>query len=274
MKAKNRSMLKLLLILIPILPFSAALSAGIEIDKLPKINQITLHAGDSYRYFAATDGGLFASEEGHIWIRSLDSRMPATMVSKTGNGDLYAFVLGSGLLHYQDKQNSWSMVNNQFGAQAIMNLSGDSSSAEQLLALNQFGKPIVSNDGGGSWHSINGPYKPASDVERNGQTLYQQHCQSCHGIDGVGETYSLQSLTDKNYLRAPALNYSEHAWHHTDDQLVKTILEGSPRTSKMPAFGKTGLSQQNARDLVAYLKSLWTERELDCQGPKHMQCMN
>lgn len=29
----------------------------------------------------------------------------------------------------------------------------------------------------------------------------------------------------------------------------------------------------DARDLVAYIKSLWTPRELDCQGPKHMECM-
>jgi hypothetical protein len=41
----------------------------------------------------------------------------------------------------------------------------------------------------------------------------------------------------------------------------------------MAAWKNNGLSEQNAQDLVAYIKSLWTQRELDCQGPKHMQCM-
>ena len=30
---------------------------------------------------------------------------------------------------------------------------------------------------------------------------------------------------------------------------------------------------QDAKDLIVYMKSLWGKRELDCQGPKHMQCM-
>jgi hypothetical protein len=33
------------------------------------------------------------------------------------------------------------------------------------------------------------------------------------------------------------------------------------------------VDNEDAHDLVAYIKSLWTQRELDCQGPKHMQCM-
>lgn len=72
---------------------------------------------------------------------------------------------------------------------------------------------------------------------------------------------------------APALDASAHAWHHTDEALQKLILEGSARTSRMAAWKNTGLTENDAHDLVAYIKSLWTQRELDCQGPKHMQCM-
>ena len=81
------------------------------------------------------------------------------------------------------------------------------------------------------------------------------------------------SLTDKNYIMAPALDESAHAWHHTDEALEKTILEGAPRTSRMAAWNDAGLSTQDARDLIAYIKSLWTQRELDFQGPKRMQCI-
>jgi len=72
---------------------------------------------------------------------------------------------------------------------------------------------------------------------------------------------------------APALDASAHAWHHTDEALVRTILDGSPRTQRMIAWKNKDLTEQNAQDLVAYITSLWTQRELDCQGPKHMQCM-
>jgi len=82
----------------------------------------------------------------------------------------------------------------------------------------------------------------------------------------------MQALTDKDYIRAPAMNDSEHAWHHTDEALQKTILEGSPRTDRMMPWKKAGLNEANAQDLIAYIKSLWTQRELDCQGPKHMSC--
>ncbi len=59
---------------------------------------------------------------------------------------------------------------------------------------------------------------------------------ACHGIDGVGENYSQQALTDKNYFMAPALDASAHAWHHSDAGLVKSIREGSPRTKRMAAW--------------------------------------
>ena len=35
----------------------------------------------------------------------------------------------------------------------------------------------------------------------------------------------------------------------------------------------TGIHGWAMKDLVAYIKSLWSKRELDCQGQKHMQCM-
>ena len=37
---------------------------------------------------------------------------------------------------------------------------------------------------------------------------------------------------------------------------------------------KEGLSIDDARSLVEYIKSLWSERiRKYCQGPKHMECM-
>jgi len=140
------------------------------------------------------------------------------------------------------------------------------------LATNQFGQMIRSVDGGTIWRRTAGIRLPQTPSEKRGQKLFQANCQSCHGKQGAGEAYTLESLTDKKFIMAPPLNDFAHAWHHTDAGLVKTILEGSPRKSRMIAW-KELLQPEDARDIVAYIKTLWSKWALDCQGPKHMQCM-
>lgn len=68
------------------------------------------------------------------------------------------------------------------------------------------------------------------------------------------------------------LDETSHAWHHSDEQLVETILEGLQRTDRMPPR-KGLLSRSEAHQLVAYIKSLWSPRIIACQGPAHMSCM-
>ena len=79
-------------------------------------------------------------------------------------------------------------------------------------------------------------------------------------------------IRNPEYFVPPALDDSQHAWHHSDEDLIKMILEGSPRTKQMPSWKKL-LSKRDAADLVAYMKSLWGSRALECQGPKHMSCL-
>lgn len=251
--------------------FSSLLHAqAVSSDKLAKINSIARHANTLY---AATNGGLYQSNNnGKSWSPAFAPGLPATAVAETGKGDLLAFVAGKGLYKLVENQ-QWKLLNNQLGAQVLMNLSADASAPDNLIGLNQYGKLIVSEDSGRNWHGIAGKHIAKTAAEKRGKELYAKNCQTCHGIEGVGETYNLQALTDSKYLMAPALDTSAHAWHHTDDALVKTILEGSSRPSRMPAWKGKGMSESDARDVVAYIKSLWTQRELDCQGPKHMQCM-
>ena len=105
-----------------------------------------------------------------------------------------------------------------------------------------------------------------------GKELYKQYCQSCHKADGVGEKPIPPLIKDPGYLTAMPLNETSHAWHHSDEQLVATILNGLQRTQRMPAF-KSALTEQQAGRIVAYIKSLWSDRILGCQGPRHMSCM-
>ncbi len=110
------------------------------------------------------------------------------------------------------------------------------------------------------------------EVER-GLKLYQNYCQSCHGTEGVGEPPIPLGIRRLDYIGAMPLDETSHAWHHDDDNLVQTILYGNRRSkTRMPVWNGT-LSEMQARDLVAYLKTFWSDRILQCQGPKHMSCM-
>ncbi|MEE8387351.1 MAG: cytochrome c [Acidiferrobacterales bacterium] len=114
--------------------------------------------------------------------------------------------------------------------------------------------------------------KPDVNAVARGEGLYRSYCIRCHGVKGAGEKPISPYIRDPGYYEAPALDRSMHAWHHTDEALLKTILQGSPRTKRMPAM-KGVITRKQAIDLVAYIKSFWGKRELDCQGPKHMSCM-
>jgi mono/diheme cytochrome c family protein len=112
------------------------------------------------------------------------------------------------------------------------------------------------------------------ELVAKGEALYKKNCVSCHGEKGVGENpANIYAMDAKGNYVAPPLNESAHAWHHTDEQLVETILDGSSRNPRMIAW-KNQLSKNDARALVEYIKSLWSERiRKYCQGPKHMDCM-
>jgi len=266
------------LIMLTVVCLSVALTSAfaetVPVDQLPRINSFTIVDNEGEQYLAATDGGLFHSDDhGHSWNPYPGYGLPATLVTTTAQGTVYAFVVTRGLLQLNLKTNQWQEVSNEFGSQILRQLSTTSWTPSTLVGLNQYGKLVVSSNYGIEWSGLSGPYKPATSEEERGQDLYVSKCQSCHGKGGNGENYSIETLTNKEYIMAPALDASAHAWHHTDEALQKIILEGSTRTARMAAWKNSGVSDADAHDLVAYIKSLWTQRELECQGPKHMQCM-
>jgi len=114
--------------------------------------------------------------------------------------------------------------------------------------------------------------KPDPQAVTRGKVLYEKYCQTCHKKDGVGEPSIPVTIRKPGYFTAMPLNDTSHAWHHSDEQLVETILQGLQRTARMPAW-KNVLTEKQAYDIVAYVKSLWSPKILACQGPKHMSCM-
>ena len=57
------------------------------------------------------------------------------------------------------------------------------------------------------------------------------------------------------------LNETSHAWHHSDEQLVGTILNRITAHAENAGFSRNRYEQQ-AREIVAYVKSLWSDRIL------------
>jgi len=112
---------------------------------------------------------------------------------------------------------------------------------------------------------------PDPKAVKTGKALYVKHCQACHQKDGVGQQQLPLGIRRPGYIPAMPLNETSHAWHHGDEQLVATILSGIKQRG-MPSFRGT-LSELDAINIVAYVKSLWPPKILDCQGPKHMSCM-
>lgn len=73
-----------------------------------------------------------------------------------------------------------------------------------------------------------------------GATVYADNCASCHAADGTGGT-------------GPDL--TAHVGHHSDEELVGTIVDGS---GTMPAFGAS-LDDQDIADVLAFLIDSWGE---------------
>ena len=84
-----------------------------------------------------------------------------------------------------------------------------------------------------------------------GQSLYETNCASCHGSQGQGHIEP----------NAPALDDSEHAWHHPDEQIILIIKNGG---FNMPPVG-ADMSEEEIETIIAYMKQWWTIEQKDFQ---------
>ena len=118
-----------------------------------------------------------------------------------------------------------------------------------------------------SWPGASSGSLTASAKPAHGEALYKKYCASCHGPSGQGEFNWMNKERG-----APPLDSSAHAWHHEDAQLVSMILDKPVPDSPMPPW-RGILTRDDAIDIVAYIKTLWTPFIVaNCQGAKHMQC--
>lgn len=104
---------------------------------------------------------------------------------------------------------------------------------------------------------------PAS--AQRGEALYAEHCAACHGADLEGAP-DWKSRLPSGRLPAPPHDATGHTWHHGDALLLRIVKEGTAAVigngyeSDMPGFEGV-LDDGEIRDVLAYIKSTWPERE-------------
>jgi len=231
-------------------------------------------ARDADTVYAAAMGGLFVSRDaGGSWSPAFMQRKPTTLVQATPEGKIFAFVYGVGLVVGAEPGTGWTVRSSEFGDRYPLKLAVDPNDPERIHVVADTGALLTSRDGGRSWVSYVGHDRKTPEFVAAARETYETYCQACHGKNGVGERPEDMNAVDQYGFVAPPLDNSSHGWHHSDENLAHTILNGSPRNPRMLPF-KDIMPETEARNVVAYIKSLWNFRSLACQGARHMRCMH
>jgi len=90
-----------------------------------------------------------------------------------------------------------------------------------------------------------------------GQEVYANTCAACHGEQGEGHVLP----------EAPALDETEHAWHHPDGQIQEIIKKGG---KVMPALGDQ-LTDDQIVAVIRYIQTWWTADQLRQQQARSLQ---
>jgi hypothetical protein len=115
-------------------------------------------ARDAERLFAATQLGLLVSEDrGRSWQPAHLLRRPTTVVETAGDGRVYAFMVGSGLIRTEEPSLNWHTVNNDFGDRYLLHLAVDPDDRSRLFASTQHNELLASRDGGETWQLLAAP---------------------------------------------------------------------------------------------------------------------
>jgi mono/diheme cytochrome c family protein len=112
------------------------------------------------------------------------------------------------------------------------------------------------------WQFFPHPSAPTAAARlASGKTNYDAQCAACHGANLEGQP-DWRNRLPNGRLPAPPHDASGHTWHHADQDLFALTKHGlAPFAppgyqSDMPAFAGT-LTDQEIRDVLAYIKSTW-----------------
>src|SRR5690606_28070715 len=101
-------------------------------------------------------------------------------------------------------------------------------------------------------------------VLAQGEELYTLICAHCHGYEGEGQLEStIENTLALGMHTVPALNSSGHIWQHPDQLLIRVVQEGiqNPLDQFPMASFSPGLSEEEIRAILAYIKLWWTDEQ-------------
>jgi photosystem II stability/assembly factor-like uncharacterized protein len=117
-----------------------------------KLIDLAASARQVDRLYAATEAGLLSSADGgRSWQTVPSIRQPVTLVHTTAAGEVYAFVVGAGLLKATEPELVWTPVSQAWGKRYVLHLTVDPTDPARLYAVTGEGEILASSDGGRSW---------------------------------------------------------------------------------------------------------------------------
>ena len=114
--------------------------------------------------------------------------------------------------------------------------------------------------------SRSGPNEVVGAADRNqmvlGETIYRQHCASCHGARLEGQP-NWRTRKPDGRLPAPPHDETGHTWHHGDDHLFRITKQGvrpplvpPGYESDMPGYEGV-LADLEIRAVLAFIRGTW-----------------
>lgn len=105
--------------------------------------------------YAATRSGVMLSRDGaKTWEPTGPQGQPASLVHTAPDGNVYAFVIGSGLLKSPRAFIDWQPVSNDFGERILLHLAVDPADPNRMFAVTQESDILASADGGKTWQPL------------------------------------------------------------------------------------------------------------------------
>lgn len=105
------------------------------------------------------------------------------------------------------------------------------------------------------------------ETVRHGGELFNEHCSTCHGINGIGQFLdSPMGGRRDGLIIAPAMDSTGHAMAHHENALFFVTKFGSVWTANSPMVGWEGtLSDDEMVAIVQWVKTTWTAEQLTMQ---------
>lgn len=114
-------------------------------------------ATDTNRLYAATQAGLLQTiDGGRTWAVAFTLKRPVTMVEVVPTGEVFAFVMGIGLVKAAEPALGWETLANPWGENYLLHLAADPTNPSTLYAVAGQGGIMASKDGGRTWASFGG----------------------------------------------------------------------------------------------------------------------